>query len=270
MAENEDLKVSKDYDDIDDGEGKKGRKGKMMTSLIAVFIVLIWIAIFALLIKLDVGGFGSSVMYPVLKDVPVLNKILPSNAGDEVISNSGDTYTTLQEAINRINELENELGTYKTNLDDSAEQIRTLTAERDRLKSYEDNQVYFEQLKKKFDQEVVYTDNAPDIERYKEWYEQMDPDNSAEIYRQVIEQQQVDQVIEDLAKTYSSMKPAEAAAILEGMTGDFEKVATILSCMKAADSGAILAAMDSTVAAKLTLLIYPTDGNNNNPNGTGR
>ncbi|MGN0378066.1 MAG: MotE family protein [Butyrivibrio sp.] len=266
MAENEDLKVSKDYDDIDDGEGRKGRKGKMMTSLIAVFIVLIWIAIFALLIKLDVGGFGSSVMYPVLKDVPVLNKILPSNAGDEVISNSGDTYTTLQEAINRINELENELGTYKTNLDDSAEQIRTLTAERDRLKSYEDNQVYFEQLKKKFDQEVVYTDNAPDIQEYKEWYEQMDPDNAAEIYRQVIEQQQMDQVIEDLAKTYSSMKPAEAANILEGMTGDLEKVANILTCMKAADSGAILAAMDSTIAAKLTLLIYPTDGYNNNPN----
>ena len=63
------------------------------------------------------------------------------------------------------------------------------------------------------------------------------------------------------------MKPAEAATILEGMTGDLEKVAHILSWMKQADAGAILAAMDSTIAAKLTRLIYPTDGNNNNPNG---
>ena len=264
MAEDEDLKVEAydDDDDIEAGEGKKGKKGKMASSLIAVFIVLIWIAIFVLLIKLDVGGFGSNVMYPILKDVPVLNKILPDKAGGDAVSNSGDTYSTLQEAINRINELEDEVKTYKTNLDDDAEQIRTLTAERDRLKSYEDNQVYFEQLKKKFDEEVVYTDNAPDIEEYKSWYEQMDADNAAEIYRQVVEQQQIDQVVQDLAKTYSSMKPAEAATILEGMTGDMEKVAHILTCMKPADAGEILAAMDSTVAEKLTLLIYPTDGTN--------
>ena len=63
------------FEDLDGGSGKKG--GKMMTAIFAVVIVLIWIAIFALLIKLDVGGFGSTVLYPVLKNVPVLNLILP-------------------------------------------------------------------------------------------------------------------------------------------------------------------------------------------------
>ena len=53
----EDILINDDL--YEDKETKKG--GKMITSLIAVFIVLIWIAIFALLIKLDVGGFGSSV-----------------------------------------------------------------------------------------------------------------------------------------------------------------------------------------------------------------
>ena len=28
--------------------------------------------------KMDVGGFGSNVLTPILKDVPVINKILPS------------------------------------------------------------------------------------------------------------------------------------------------------------------------------------------------
>ena len=34
-------------------------------------------SILCLLIKLDVGGFGSGVLAPAFKDVPVINKILP-------------------------------------------------------------------------------------------------------------------------------------------------------------------------------------------------
>ena len=244
-------------DDLnDDRDTRKG--GKMVTSLIAVFIVLIWIAIFALLIKLDVGGFGSSVLYPILKDVPVLNLILPDNDGS-ASSNVGDTYETLQEAIERINELENELAIYKQNADDNAVTISTLTAEVSRLQVYEDNQAYFEEIKKKFDEEVVYTENAPDIIEYKAWYEEIYPENADLIYRQVSEQLAMDAVVQSLADSYADMKPANAAAIFEEMTGDLEKVANILSCMKEDEAGEILAAMDSTLAAKLTLLIYPVE-----------
>lgn len=245
-----------DNDDLDDENGGK-KKSRLMTSLIAVSIVVIWIAIFALLIKLDVGGFGSTVLYPVLKDVPVLNKILPEVSDETLSSNSGEIYSTLQEAINRINELENEVALYKKNSDANAETISNLTAEVSRLKTYEENQTYFETLKKKFDREVVYTDNAPDINEYRDWYEEMNEENAAEIYRQVIEQMQMDQVIVDLANYYSSMKADAAASIFEEMTGDLEKVAKILTCMKKEVAGEILAAMNPTLAAKLTLLIYP-------------
>lgn len=60
----------------------------------------------------------------------------------------------------------------------------------------------------------------------------MDADNAAEIYRQVLEQLQMDEVIQNLADYYASMDPANAAAVFEEMTGDLEKVAKILSCMK--------------------------------------
>ena len=46
--------------------------GGFSGALVTLFIVCIWIAIICLLIKLDVGGFGSSILYPVLKDVPVV------------------------------------------------------------------------------------------------------------------------------------------------------------------------------------------------------
>ena len=242
-------------DDSSDFGGKN--KKRLTTTLIVTSIVLVWIAIFELLIKLDVGGFGSSVLYPVLKDVPVLNKILPEVSNEELSSNSGDTYSTLQDAIDRINELENELKIYKENSDANAEIISNLTAEVSRLKIYEESQLYLETLRKKFDNEVVYTDNAPDINEYRDWYEEMNEENAAEIYRQVIEQMQMDQVIVDLANYYSSMKADAAASIFEEMTGDLEKVAKILTCMKKEVAGEILAAMNPTLAAKLTLLIYP-------------
>ena len=48
--------------------------------VVTVFIIAIWLGILGLLIKMDVGGFGSNVLTPILKDVPLVNKILPSES----------------------------------------------------------------------------------------------------------------------------------------------------------------------------------------------
>ena len=52
-------------------------EGSLSMALITMFIVIIWLAILCLLIKLDVGGFGSGILAPIFKNVPVINKILP-------------------------------------------------------------------------------------------------------------------------------------------------------------------------------------------------
>ena len=49
-------------------EEKKG--GKLVGFLITILIILIWLGIFVALIKLDVGGFGSS----VIKRIKVLRR----------------------------------------------------------------------------------------------------------------------------------------------------------------------------------------------------
>ena len=77
-----------------DSEEKGGNR--IVTVLIAVLIVLIWLAIFALLVKFDVGGFGSGVLRPILKDVPVINKILP-DVSDELLAEENGTEPTLEE-----------------------------------------------------------------------------------------------------------------------------------------------------------------------------
>ena len=52
---------------VETGEEEKESVGsKIGLGVIALFIILIWLAIIGVAIKADIGGFGSSVLYPLL------------------------------------------------------------------------------------------------------------------------------------------------------------------------------------------------------------
>lgn len=236
---------------------EEGAGSKIVSALIVIVIVLIWLGVFIVLVKADVGGFGSNVLAPVLQDVPVINKILPEGSASE---QSNDYDYTLEEAIDRIKELEMELDSQSSSSGVDSSYIAQLEAEIERLQEFEDQQDEFAQQKKEFDEEVVYTDNAPDIEEYQKYYEQMDPDNAAEIYRQVVEEEQYNEKVESAAKRYAEMEPSSAAAILDEMTSaDLDLVCAILESMDSEQSGLILEAMDSNVAAKITKRMLSQD-----------
>ena len=57
--------------------------------------------------------------------------------------------------------------------------------------------------KEKYYEEVVFSDQAPDIQQYKTYYESIDPENAEVLYKQVVEQITYDSQVEDYAKTYS-------------------------------------------------------------------
>lgn len=229
--------------------------GKAVSVIIVIVIVLVWLAIFAALIKLDVGGFGSNILYPVLKDVPVVNMLLPDveEEGAGMAQTDGSKYTTLSQAIERINELESILSSYNNNTDANTDYIEQLENEVNNLKVYRDSQEAFEKRVLEFDEEVVFGKNAPDIEEYKKYYEGIDAANAEKIYAQVVEQYQYDARVKEQSNTYSKMEPANAADILSQMTaGDLELVAGILSGMSPSKSSLILAAMEPETAAQIT------------------
>ena len=233
-------------------EEKEGIFSRILTIIIVLFIVAIWLAIFALLIKYDVGGFGSTVLRPMLKDIPGINQILPDIPDEQAAEENNYPYKNLPEAMDRISELEAELAAANGTKKGNANYLVQLEAEVARLKTFEENQLQFQKEKDKFDKEVVFNDKAPDPEEYKKYYESIDPDNAAEIYRQVVEQQDTEKKLIEQAEMYKNMKPEEAAAILNGMGGDLDLVANILLHMKTKDAGAILAKMDTNMAAKIT------------------
>ena len=226
--------------------------------LVTIVIVIIWLAILCLLIKLDVGGFGSGVLAPVLKDVPVVNKILPV---DSVITTDDEEayggYTSLRDAVDYIRELELELERAQSVSNTDYEEISALRAEIDRLKTFEDAQIEFERIKTEFYEEVVYSDKGPGIEEYQKYYETMDPATAEYLYKQVVEQVAFDAQLADYAKAYSAMEPEQAASIFEKMTDSLDLVAKILYQMSAEDRGNILGVMDAEVAARVTRIMDP-------------
>ncbi|MCR4651346.1 MAG: hypothetical protein K5662_06285 [Lachnospiraceae bacterium] len=235
--------------------------GGFSVFLITLVIVAVWIAIVCALIKLDIGGFGSGVLYPIFKDIPVVNLILPGdatmNGGEEDVDVS--EYASLKDAVREINRLKSELELERSDESVKDEQIEKLMMEVDRLKTFEDKQVEFERIKNEFYNEVIYADQGPGAEEYIKYYESMDPTTAEALYKQVVREEAVDQKVKDYAQAYSEMKPAAAAEIFESMTDDLELVAKILHQMDSKSRGNILAAMDADIAARITKIMEPTE-----------
>lgn len=242
---------------VDEEEEEKG-SGKIVLFLVTLLIIAIWLGIIALLIKTDVGGFGSSVLYPVLKDVPYVNKILPKPESGVTAENTQSQYGSLDEAVDRIKELEMQLDAANSKNKKDQKKIKDLKAKVNDLSKYKEDEAAFEKEKEKYYEEVVFSDQAPDIEQYKAYYESIEPENAEVLYKQVVEQITYDDQVKDYAKTYSQMKPKEAAAIFNTMTDNLGLVADILMSMGAQQRGDILGKMDAGTAAKLTEIMEPT------------
>lgn len=227
------------------------------TVIATIGIILVWVAILCVVIKLDVGGFGSKVLTPLLKDVPVVNLILPNSQNSGNISTENGGYTNLNDATEQIKNLELQLQQAQTDNLKLQEDVANLKAENARLQEFEDKQVEFQRIKNEFYEEVVYAENGPGAEAYQKYYESMDPTTAEYLYKQVIAQLQEDKSVQDYASAYSSMKPKKAAAIFEQMTDNLNLAARILKTMSAENRGDILAEMDPAIAAKLTKIMDP-------------
>lgn len=249
-------KKGKDKKGAADEEGESAGS-KLVLFLVTLLIIAIWVGILAVLIRSDVGGFGSSVLYPILKDVPYINRILPEPEAVYPGDANQMPYRSLDEALARISELEKDLEEAAGKNADDAATIADLQESISELSKYKEEAAEFEKLKQKFYEEVVLSDVSPDIEQYRTFYESIDPENAAVLYKQVIEQITYDDSVADYVKTYSQMQPKAAAEIFNTMTNNLGLVADILTQMGAKARADILAEMDKELAAKLTEIMEP-------------
>ena len=279
MADSNNLPAGQGAGNLKENDKKKGNEdindeeesGALSIILVTLFIVLIWLAILGLLVKLDVGGFGSGVLTPVLKDVPIVNRVLPGY-NPNVEGNGFGTdeieggYTDVDSAVSRIKELENQLTEAQQTNNDLRLANDELQKEIDRLRTFENNQVEFEKIKDEFYNEVVFSDKAPDPSEYQKYYEQIEPANAQILYKQVVAEEETDKKVQEYAKAYSSMKPKDAAEIFNvmvqssGADGDAYLVARILEACGPDARGEILGAMEPDNAAIVTKIMEPDEG----------
>lgn len=223
-----------------------------------LIIVILWIAVVCVIIKLDIGGFGSSVLTPILKDVPVINRILPGTSLTETTDDeSYGGYTSLKDAVEQIKALELELERTQIASNAKDEELEALKAEIIRLQDFEETQVEFQRIRTEFYEEVVYSEKGPGVEAFQEYYESMDPTTAEYIYKQVVAQAEESSEIQEYAETYAQMKPKQAAALFEAMTDNLNLGARILGLMTPEQRAEIFDAMDPEVAAKYTKIMDP-------------
>lgn len=261
-AKKEQKKAQKE---AENGEEEVGGAGsKIAIAFVTLIIIVLWLAILTLLVKWDVGGFGSTVLKPILKDVPYVNKILPMTDEELAALSAAESdeyaaYQTLDEAIAQIKQLELQLQEAQQSSDNNDAHVAELEAEVARLSAYETNEAKFEEEKAKFYDEVVFNENAPDITQYQSYYESIDPENAERLYKQVVQKNEADKKIQDYVARYSNMKPKQAAAIFDTMTDNLKLVAKILQHMDTTASAEILGAMDTSNAAKITQIMEPSE-----------
>ncbi len=241
-----------------DGEGIGS---KLLSAFFVFLIILIWLIILVALIKFDVGGFGSSVLRPILKDVPVINLILPKPSEEELLKEAEEEgeenqIATLSQAKEMIAMLEEENEKLSGNNKTLKEQIADLEKQIERLEVFENAQNEFQLQKEEFYNEIVYGENAPDADTYIEWYESIDAAHAESIYRQLLLNQSADADLKDLAKTYENMKPADAAEVLEKI-GNLDTVAEILGAMKTESRAKVMNELDPDFAANVTKKLMP-------------
>lgn len=255
-----------------------GDDGGGLATLVVTFIIIaIWLVIMGVLIKLDVGGFGSNVLAPIIGDIPGIQRLLPEgsyvpveqkkyeeqqqqnavNPIDEQLASS------LDEANLYIKRLENELRKEMEENSTLQAENEKLKTEVERLQPFEEEQAKLEQQKEDFYKNVVYADNAPSAEEFKKYYEMIEPDVAAQIYAQIIQGEADDLELEQYVKAYSSMKAKEAAAIFDAMiendTGDAVRlISRILGKMSAESRGAILDKMTEEYAGRVTDYMEPS------------
>lgn len=225
--------------------------------LVVILIIISFLSTMCLLIKCDVGGFGSEILRPVFKDVPVINKILPDASDKELAKETDYPYKNYEDALAQIEVMDASISSKDAEIAQLNDKIGELQAEVDRLNALEMDIEEFNEEKNKFFDEIVYGESAIDTDNYIEWYNSIDKERAEEIYADILEANQADEEIKELAASYEAMDPKKAAKIFESMKDDMDTVALIMNNMSSEAQGKILAEMDSAYAASVTKKLLP-------------
>jgi flagellar motility protein MotE (MotC chaperone) len=206
-----------------------GIGSKLKGILLFFAVIILFLGMLAGMIKADVGGFGSGVLAPVIGNIRVLNKILPSKSLPLSASNNNKSDT------NRIKK-----STSDTSTTDAPAAAVTQTASDTQSAA---NASGTATTQTSTGSQVTTASQTANTQTNSNAQSTADTQSAEEAK------------LADYVAAYSKMDAKSAASILGNMTGDLHLVAKILANMSASKRADILANMDINIASKLTVLM---------------
>lgn len=242
----------------------KQKKRKLPAYLAVLFILLIIIAVFGgvfyYIVYRNIGGVAEK-NYATLKRIPVLNHALPQepdpldpmymtpaeiNKQYRIFRNENEE---LKKKLEDANALIEEYRFYKDNYES-----KVMEAE-NKLKDLEEREAYVKDKEKALKELQIKIDELianGDKESFKEYFEEMDPENSKAIYENIIREQQIDENVKQYARVIENMDAGAAAAVFERMgAGSIDKIAETLKAMSKEGASKILESMSPDFAARV-------------------
>lgn len=216
----------------------------------------------------DIGGTQR-----YIKDVPVLNAIVPISTDMEDIEEELSSYSynkllkyTLklyrENEINKgeIEALQAEVvkwggedGTViKGKYDELNNELEESLDEVIRLKEYENEYIKLKANKEKQDKAIA-VNNTP---TYREYFETLYANEAAELYKLVVEQEVYDNDFTNYVSAFSEMEPAKAALVVEQLCRtDFDVVIKVMTNLGSEAASKILSEVDTAYASMITKAI---------------
>jgi len=245
-------------------DGKKKRSKFFTAGMIILDVIIIvaaFGAVFYFIVYNNIGGVTER-HYSSIKSIPFLKLALPEPPDplnpkymtrDEIREKYlefRDETEKLKEQLAQADARADELSRYKEDYDrliqEAAEKLQELD-EREAAVAEKEKQL--EELKKQLDRAIA----SGDREAFTEYFESIDPENAAAIYKSVIVEQQTDDNVKKFAQVYAEMDADSAAAIFEQMgTSKLDLIAETLKAMNRKQAAEILQEMSPDFAARVT------------------
>ncbi len=250
------------------GSGKKGETDGLLHGLLTVLLsILIVLVVFGgafyYVLKNNVYGLGEQ-FRPSFERIPVLKLALPPLPASE--DPFDPKHLTQKELLDKYNQLRNMEADLTAQLDSANRRITELETEKQQWEGLKqeaeaqrienentENRIQQQQAQLEADKKelsrLIANGNK---EAFKSYFEKIEPETAKEIYQELVQENVVDQQYKTLAKSYTEMEPANAAAILSELAaGDMPMVVNLLEAMKTDVVAEIIESMDPKLAADL-------------------
>lgn len=234
-------------------------KNKIVGTLCFIGIILICAIIFGVCAKLDVGGFATNALAPIISDVPGIRNILPANLQekslDEIIAQD-NINQQMQIASEEAKKAQAEAEKMSEEAAIEASKAEAKAQQEAELKAQEKAQAAEEARVKAQEQAKVQAEEQAKAEADAQAKQEAEA-KAAEAERKAQEDKAAqDEALADYVSTYANMKAQDAAAIFDNMMdGKSSTVVKILANMPADKRAAIMACMDLDNVTQITVLM---------------